>query len=176
MLVLYGDSMVSGAPGAETSLYAELSRLHRGDVHCCAHAGHTSEHALDWAKLVPQWHGAPSIIWVGHNDFRDRCRKASDNIRELVSLLTGEWWVLAVPVLDGQDERITMFDRVNAELRLWAGKRFLEPIRASCGSAVLPASCRLEGDRIHANADGNRLIARWLIANTIGATAQAEAA
>jgi lysophospholipase L1-like esterase len=170
MLVLYGDSMLSGALESDTSAYSELSRLH-DEVQCCALPGYTSAEALEWARQVPQFHSEASIIWVGHNDFRDRCRKASDNIRELASLLTGPWWVLAVPVLEGQDDRLTMFDRLNAELRLWAGPRFLEPIKGVCGSSVLPASQRL--DRIHANADGNRLIARWLIANTIGATAQA---
>lgn len=175
MLVLYGDSMLSGSLSSEPSAFAELSKLH-DHVHCCALPGHTSAQALEWAKQVPQWSDAPSIVWVGHNDFRERCRKTSDNIRELVSLLTGEWWVLAVPVLDGQDDRLTMFDRLNAELRMWAGDRFLDPIRSVCGSPVLPASHRLDGDRIHPNADGNKLIARWLIANTIGATAQAQSA
>lgn len=191
MLVLYGCSMLSGFPTTRdipescvlphTLISDEplvnipqAMRESGHDVECCAHPGFRADQVLNWFEQVPQWWGHPSIFWVGRNDYRTGCKDTARIFKSMIERVTGEWWICAIPIQPGDASRFSMFDRCNAELRAFAGDRFLDPLHAIGGERVLPERYRL--DRVHPTSEANRLIARWLIANTIGATVQADAA
>jgi hypothetical protein len=143
-------------------------------VECCAAPGITSEQLQDWFEQVPQWHDRPSIFWMVRNDYPIKCRDTVNIFKSMIERVTGEWWVCGIPPQPSDANRDCMFERCNAEMRAFAGERFLDPILAVSGQRLLPERQRI--DCIHPTSEANRLIARWLIANTIGATAQAQAA
>lgn len=191
MLVLYGCSMVSGFPTTRhipagcVKPYTVISdeplvsvpqamREQGFEVQSCAAPGLNSEQVRTWFNEVSKWHGCPSVFWVGRNDYPTKCRDTVDIFKDMVSRVTGEWWICAAPYQPGDEGRNCMFERCNRELHAFAGERFLDPLYAIGGERVLPQKYRL--DRVHPTSEANRLIASWLIANTIGATAQAQAA
>lgn len=191
MLALYGCSMISGFPttrhipaGCITShtiisdapivSVPQAMREEGIEVKACAAPGLNSEQVRTWFDEVPQWHDCPSIFWVGRNDYPTKCRDTVSIFKSMVNRVTGEWWICAAPYQTGDEGRVCMFERCNRELRDFAGERFLDPLYAIGGERVLPERYRL--DRVHPTSEANRLIARWLIANTIGATGEALAA
>jgi hypothetical protein len=190
MLALYGDSMLSGFPttreipqsciAPHTVLSDEplvtIPQAMREDgieVECCALPGFTSAQVLEWFNLTPQWRCFPSVFWFG------RCEKPIDPARiveahaYMIERMTAPWWVCALPVTANEVARQTtgLVELTNEMLQKLAGDRFLDPLRAIGAAPVLPLDKRM--DSFHPNSEANRLIARWLIGNTVGALARA---
>jgi hypothetical protein len=192
MLVMYGASTVSGFQStrdipdscrAPHTPVNDITLVTLGDcvadlgvdVQVCAQPGLSSYQLLEWFERVPQWHGEPTILWGTRNDYPNECRSLLLNYERMISQLTGPWWICGIPLQDSDLEQPEcMFQRCNAELKAFAGSRYIDPLQALGGAPVLPWYWRI--DRVHPTSEANRLIARWLIANTIGATAQAKAA
>jgi hypothetical protein len=183
MLVLYGDSMLSGFPTMreipshmilpgtvitdEPLVSIPQSMRELGvEVQCCAEPAHTSVETQKWFDQVPQWWGEPTIFWFG------RCEKPISHapvltaLRHMTERVTGQWWVCAIPMSIRDTAKGTdgLVRDANSAIRDFAEDRFLDPIDATGGNP-LPAAKRI--DVLHPNSDTNLAIASWLLKNTI---------
>lgn len=193
MLVLYGDSMLSGFPttrdippscrlpqtvvsDAPLVTIPSAMRSFGLDVANCSLPGHRSDDVLKWFNEVPQWWGCPTVFSFGFNDRPQNAATVLNALDRMSSRLTEGWWFVAMPVTSNQvaDNRSARIIEANAEIARQIGKHFLDPMQSLWGSPLPPAHRRI--DCIHPTSEANRLIARWLIANTIGAMGEALAA
>lgn len=193
MLALYGCSMTSGFPCTRdipkhcleswsvvsdepivTIPQVLRNRLGEDNVQICALPGIGSAEVRKWFEAVPQWWGEPSIFWPGRNDRPSQCKDTAANFIAMAQQATGPWWMMPSTLVDSDLDAYSMFDRVNDELREFAGDRFIDPVMSLFGTRVIPREWRL--DKIHPSSRCNELFADWLIANTIGAQAQTQAA
>ena len=185
MLILRGDSMLSGFPTtgdipasclAPHTVISEEKLTTPADVvrqivpgsEVCALPGLTCSAVLQWFRATPVWWDKPTVFWFG------RCEKPVNGLMVVGALammvreMKAPWWACAIPITPQEVElsRTGPVDEANAMIAEFEGDRFLDPIRAMGGNPVLPLDKRL--DKFHPNSETNRALATWIVNQTIG--------